>query len=261
DAESFNSSMGLAGGVGDITQYVSDVLLKKYCGVFKGELKHDDTIDFRNKDGVSWWKYGVVMQGAFTLRYPKENNKGKVIKMKGNFEGNATKFTFYENIEAQDDFQEGSKGKIEVVELKVLKPPAIPFVSSMNDVAGFGAVARTLATPACFNITMDAEYDVDANKIKLFVNGAIIDFSPAVVNQVIFAEIGGDLFQYIKRMTFPIHKVFRTLGSVLYKNNEFTIDKDPKGNLSFAGKANKHLGSKTDKIEHDLNFSLFAKKE
>ena len=108
---------------------------------------------------------------------------------------------------------------------------------------------------------MDAEYDVDANKIKLFINGFIIDFSPAVVNQVIFAEIGGDLFQYIKRITFPIHRAYRTLGSVLYKNNEFDVLKDANGNLSFSGKANKHLGSKTDKIEHDLNFSLFAKKD
>jgi hypothetical protein len=62
-------------------------------------------------------------------------------------------------------------------------------------------------------------------------------------------------------MTFPIHKAYRTLSSVLYKNNEFTIDKDAKGNLSFKGKANKHLGSKNDKLEHDLNFSLFAKKD
>jgi len=32
-------------------------------------------------------------------------------------------------------------------------------------------------------------------------------------------------------------------------------------NLSFTGKANKHLGDKTDKIEHDLNFSISAKKD
>jgi len=261
DAESLTTKLGKAGIAGDVTQYASDVLLKTYCGVFKGEIKHDYTVDFRNKDGVTWWKYGVVMQGAFTLRYPKDNSNGKIIKMKGNMEGNATKFTFYENIEAEDGFQDGSKGKIEVVELRVLKPPAVPFVSSLNDPAGFGAAARTLVTPACFIINLDAEYDVDANNIKLFVNGALIDFSPAVVNQVIFAEIGGDLFQYIKRMTFPIHKAYRTLSSVLYKNNEFTIDKDAKGNLSFKGKANKHLGSKNDKLEHDLNFSLFAKKD
>lgn len=261
DAESLTTKLGTAGFAGDITQFASDFLLKKYCGVFKGEITHDYTIDFRNKDGVTWWKYGVVMQGALSLRYPKEGSKGKIIKMKGNLEGNATKFTFYENVEADDGFLEGSKGKIEVVELKVIKPPAIPFVSSLNDPAGFGAVARTLATPACFNIIIDAEYDVDANKIKIFVEKPLIDFSPAVVNQLIFLLVGADLLPYFKRMMFPIHKAYRTLSSVVRDHNEFTVEKDSKGNLSFSGKANKHLGDKTDKIEHDLNFSVSAKKE
>jgi hypothetical protein len=261
DAESLTTKLGTAGFAGDITQFASDFLLKKYCGVFKGEMTHDYTIDFRNKDGVTWWKYGVVMQGALSLRYPKEGSKGKIIKMKGNLEGNATKFTFYENVEADDGFLEGSKGKIEVVELKVIKPPAIPFVSSLNDPAGFGAVARTLATPACFNIIIDAEYDVDADKIKIFVEKPLIDFSPAVVNQLIFLLVGADLLPYFKRMTFPIHKAYRTLSSVVRDHNEFMVDKDSKGNLSFSGKANKHLGNKTDKIEHDLNFSIAAKKE
>ncbi|HEY8661529.1 MAG TPA: hypothetical protein VIL78_21010 [Hanamia sp.] len=261
DAESLTTKLGKAGIAGDVLQYASDVVLKTYCGIFKGEIKHDYTVDFRNNDGVTWWKYGVVVQGSLSLRYPKEGSHGKIIKMKGNFEGNATKFTFYENVEADDGFHEGSKGKIEVVELKVLKPAAFPFVSSLNDPAGFGAVARTIVTPACFNITLDAEYDVDSKKIKLFVNNALIDFSPAVVNQLIFLEVGADLLPYIKRMMFPIHPILRTLGSIVRDHNEFTMIKDSKGNLSFTGKANKHLGSKTDKIEHDLNFSIVAKKD
>jgi hypothetical protein len=261
DAESLSSKLGNAGIAGDVLQFASDVVLKTYCGTFKGEIKHDYTVDFRNKDGVTWWKYGVVVQGALSLRYPKEGSHGKIIKMKGNFEGNATKFTFYENVEAEDGFQEGSKGKIEVVELKVLKPAAFPFVSSLNDPAGFGAVARTIATPACFNITLDAEYDVDSKKIKLFINTALIDFSPAVINQLIFLEVGADLFPYIKRMMFPIHPILRTLGSIVRDHNEFTMEKDAKGNLSFSGKANKHLGSKADEIEHDLNFSIVAIKQ
>jgi hypothetical protein len=261
DAESLTSKLGTAGFAGDVTQFASDFLLKKYCGVFKGEMTHDYTIDFRNKDGVTWWKYGVVMKGALSLRYPKEGSKGKIIKMKGNLEGNATKFTFYQNVEADDGFLEGSKGKIEVVELKVLKPAAIPFVSSLNDPAGFGAVARTLATPACFNIIIDAEYDVDANKIKIFVEKSLIDFLPTVNNQLIFLLIGADLLPYFKKMTFPIHKVYNTLSSVVRDHNEFAVEKDLKGNLNFSGKANKHLGNKTDKIEHDLNFSISAKKD
>lgn len=261
DAESLSKKLGKAGIAGDVLQYGTEVILKTYCGIFKGEIKHDYTVKFRNAQGIIWWKYGVSMQGALSLRYPKNESSGKIIKMKGNLEGNATKFTFYQNVAVEEGFKDGTKGKVEVIELKTLKPPAFPFVSSLSDVAGFGAVARTIATPACFNITVDAEYDVDAKKIKLFTNSALIDFSPAVVNQFIFLLVGADLLPYIKRMMFPIHKALSTISSIVKDNNEFIMDKDLKGNLSFVGKANKHIGNPSAKIEHDLNFYIAAKKE
>ena len=261
DAESLTTKVGTAGFVGDITQFAADFMVKKYCGIFKGDIKHDYEVNFRNNDGVTWWKYGVEMQGVLSLRYPKDKGNGKVIKMKGNLEGNATKFTFYENVEADDSFQKGTKGKIEVVELRVIKPLAIPFASSMYDAAGFGAAARTIATPACFNLVLDAEYDVDADKVKIYITNSLVDFTPAVINQLIFLEVGADLFPYIKWMKFPIHKSLSTLSSVVRDHNEFSVVKDSKGNPGFTGKANKHLGSPSDKIEHDLNFTITAKKE
>jgi hypothetical protein len=261
DAESLTTKLGKAGIGGDIIQYASDVLLKKYCGVYKGNLKHDYTVIFRNGAGEVWWKYGVEVQATFTLRYPKDKSSGNVIKMKGNIEGNGTKFTFFQNIAVEDEFKKGTKEQIEVVPLRTITPIAVPVATSENDVLGFGAVARGAFTPAYFNIPVDAEYNTDDDKIKLFLNNPIIDFSPAVTNQFIFLLVGGDLLPYFKRMTFPIHKIFRTLGSVVWKNNEFSVNKDSKGNLSFSGKANKHLGDKTGKMEHDLNFSISAKKE
>jgi hypothetical protein len=261
DADGISTKLTKVGFTADLAQFAGDVLLKKYCGIFKGEIKHDYVIDSRNNDGITWLKYGVVMQGALSLRYPKEGSKGKIIKMKGNIEGNAIKFTFYQNVEAEDGFYEGSHGKIEVVELRVIKPAAFPFVSSLNDPGGFGAVARCIATPASFYIPIDAEYDVDANKIKIFLNTPLIDFSPSVQNQLIFLLIGADLSFYFKRMSFPVAKAATTLGSVIRSNNEFDVKKDVKGNLSFFSKANKHIGDKTSVREYDLNFTITAKKE
>lgn len=261
DVDGLNSHLGTAGFAGDIVQFATDVLMKKYCGVFKGRLTHDYTIEFRNSKQQNWWTYGVQAKAALTLRYPKDKAGGNVIKMKGNLEGNGTKFSFFEDIEKEDGFQEGSKGKIEVVPIKAYTPFSVSQATSELDVMGFGAIARGLATPAYFNIPIDAEYDVNANKIKIFLNSPIIDFSPAVSNQLVFLLIGGDLLPYVKRMSFPIHKVFRTLGSVVRSNNEFDVKKDKNGNLSFSGKANKHLGTKADKIEHDLNFTITATKQ
>jgi hypothetical protein len=261
DAESLTTKLGTAGFTGDIVQFASDVLLKRYCGVYKGELKHDYTVIFRNGNGETWWKYGVEVQATFTLRYPKDKNTGKVIKMKGNIEGNGTKFTFFQNVQVEDEFKKGTKEQIEVVPLKTITPIAVPVATSQNDALGFGAVARGAFTPAYFNLPVDAEYNTDDDKIKLFLNIPIIDFSPAVTNQFIFLLVGGDLLPYFKRMNFPIHKIFRTLGSVMAKQNEFAVDKDSKGNPSFIGKVNKHLGGKADKMEHDLNYTVTAKKE
>ena len=261
DAESLSSKLGKAGFVANMVQYSSDVLLKKYCGIFKGEIKHDYVIESRNKHGVTWLKYGVIMEGALSLRYPKEGSKGKIIKMKGNIEGNATKFTFYQHVYAEDGFYEGSQGKIEVIELRVIKPPAFPFVSSLNDPAGFGAVARGIATPASFYIPIDAEFDVDANKIKIFLNTPLNDFSDLITNQLIFLLVGGDLLPYIKWMSFPIAKAGTTLGSIIRSNNEFDVTKDAKGNLSFFSKANKHIGDKNSEREYDLNFTISAQKQ
>jgi hypothetical protein len=79
---------------------------------------------------------------------------------------------------------------------------------------GFGAIARGMATPAYFNLTVDAEYDVDFNKIKLFVNRALVDFSENVTTQFVFLLVGADLLPYVKKMNFPIHKVKTTFSSV-----------------------------------------------
>lgn len=263
DAESLTTKLGTASFAGDIAQFATDVLIKKYCGVFKGSLMHDYNIKFRNSEGQNWWTYGVEVKAVLSLRYPKEKGNGKIIKMKGNLEGNGTKFTFFQDIEKVEDLRKLNKSmyKMQVVPIRTLTPLAVSVATSERDIMGFGAIARGIATPAYFNFLVDAEYDVDAGKIKLFITKPIIDFSPAVANQFIFLMIGPDGLPYIRHMIFPIHKVNLTLGSLIKSNHEFTVDKDSKFNLSFRGKGNRHMGDKSTERETDLNFTLTAKKE
>lgn len=261
DAESLTTKLGAASFAGDMVQFATDFLLKKYCGVYKGSFKHDYTIEFRNSKGENWWTYGVDMKAVVSLRYPKDKNQGNIIKMKGNIEGNATKFSFFEDIEKEDGFQEGSKGKIEVIPIKAFTPLSVPFATSERDVMGFGAIARGLATPAYFNIPIDAEYDVDEDKIKIFVNEALIDFTIYVTNKLVFLLVGGDLLPYVKQMNFPIHQARLTINSVIRSHNEFEVKKDSKGNPSFEGSGSKHIGDKSATIETKLNFTISGKKE
>jgi len=261
DAESLTTKMGKAGLTGDLVQFASDVLLKIYCGTFSGEMTHDYTINFMNNSGETWWKYGVKMKGAVSLRYPKKGAESGIIKMKGTMEGNATSFSFYQNVAVEESFKMGTKEKIQVIELKVLKPPAVPFVSSQVDKLGFGAAARTFATPASFYITIDAEYDPDNNTIKIFINRALLDFSTLIKNTFIFLLVGPDLLPYFKKMDFPIHPALLTIKGTLKENNEFPVTKDKNNNLSFVAKQNRHIGDRSSPRETDLNLVISAKKD
>lgn len=261
DAEALLSKMGKIGVTGDVVQFASDVLLKIYCGTFSGEMTHDYTINFMNVSGETWWKYGVKMKGVVSLRYPKKGAESGIIKMKGTLEGNATSFSFYQNVAVEESFKMGTKEKIQVVELKVLKPPAVPFVSSQVDKLGFGAAARTLVTPASFYITIDAEYDPDNKTIKIFINRALLDFTPLIKNTFIFLLVGADLLPYIKKMDFPIHPALLTINGTLKENNEFPVTKDKNNNLSFVAKQNRHIGDRSSPRETELNLVISAKKD
>ena len=261
DAESLSTKLGKAGIAADLAQFALDVLLKIYCGVFKGTFTHDYNIEFRNNDGENWWTYGADIKAILFLRYPKDNNNGGIIKMKGNLEGNAIKFNFWQDIAKENDFHAVSKGKIIVVPIKTFTPLSVSLATSERDILGFGAIARGLATPAYFNIPIDAEYDVDAKKIKIFVNDAFIDFSNLVANQFVFLMVGQDLIPYPKKMDFPIHKAKTTINGIFISFKEFDVVKDSKGNESFKGKGTRHIGDKTSIRETNLNFTLTAKKE
>lgn len=257
DAEGLFGKLSAASFTGDVTQFVTDVLLKKYCGIFKGELKHDYKITYRNNSGVTWWSYSYNTAAAITLRYPK-NNGGKIIKMKGNIEGNATEFKFFQDIEQMDAFKEQMKGRAKLTPIPLIKPLAVPFATSQKDELGFGAIARGVATPSYFNIPVDAEYDTETETIKIFLNDAIIDFTPLVKYTYGYIAIAAGI-PLVTRVDFPINKAKLTLNAVVYQNNELQVTKDAKSNLSIKGKGERHIGSQTEPIEHQINFTLTAK--
>ena len=93
--------------------------------------------------------------------------------MKGNIEGNATEFKFFQDVEQMDDFKEQMKGRAKLTPIQLYKPLAVSFASSKKDELGFGAAARGIATPAYFNIPVDAEYDTEAETIKIFFVGIL----------------------------------------------------------------------------------------
>lgn len=260
DAEGLFGKISAASFAGDITQFATDVLMKKYCGVFKGELSHTYTIIYRNSAGRIWWQYSYTTNSAVTFRYPKSSN-GSIIKMKGNIEGNATSFRFTEDIEWEDEFNAKMKSRAKLIHVPLYQPPSVPFSSAQNDGLGFGAIARGVATPAYFNIPVDADFNTDDNTIQLFLNEPLIDFTSMVKYTYGYVAFVAGGIPLVTRVDFPINKAKLTLNAVVSQNNQLTVTKDAKNNLFVKGGGDRHIGSETGPIEHKIIYSLTAKND
>jgi len=241
-----------------IVQYATDFLLKRYCGQLKGTVKHDYEIIYRNQLGTVWWKYKYLTQSTLNLRYPKTSGGGNIVKMKGSIEGNATKFEFYQDVEQQEDFKKEMKGRAKLNPVELVHPIALPVSTSKFD--GLGAVARGLGTPCYFYIPVDAEFDRQANKITLFLNEAMIDFSGMVKYKYAFWAIAAGV-PIITFIDFPVNKAKLTLNAVVSKNNEFDVIADSKNNLSFTGTGTREIGNDASPIQHKINFTVSAKSQ
>ncbi len=210
---------------GDIVHMCSDLLLKRYCAVMSGDLNHKYECTFRNKSNEVWWDYTYTTEAVISLRYPKNNKGGNIIKMKGNIEGNATKFTIFQDAQKIDEYKDAMKGREGLTQFYAIclhHPIAIPFSAASADKdIGFGAVARAIATPASFNIPIDADYDVAQKKITIYVNDALVDFTPAVCYIYGYISIAAGI-PLVTRVNYPINSVKLTLGKVIEKNSHFT---------------------------------------
>jgi len=134
----------------------------------------------------------------------------------------------------------------------------VPFATSQKDDLGFGAAARALVTPSYFNIPVDAEYDTDAETVKLFINQAIIDFTPLVKYTYGYIAIAAGI-PLITKVDFPINKARLTLNAVVSQQNELKVSRNPANNLIIQGEGSRHIGNSSSSIEHLINYSLTAK--
>ncbi len=249
---------------GDIVHMCSDLLLKKYCAVMSGNLDQTYECTYRNKDNNVWWKYTYTTKAVISLRYPKNNAGGSTIKMKGNIEGNATKFTIFQDAQQIDEYKDAMKGRERLTQfysISLHKPVAIPFSAASADKnVGFGAVARAIATPASFNLPIDADYDVAQKKVTIYVNDALNDFTPAVCYIYGYIAIAAGI-PLVTRVNYPINSVRLTLGKVMRDNSHFDVKTDAENNLMINGTGKTKLGDASSSSEQDINFSFKLKSD
>jgi hypothetical protein len=260
DFESLISKKGKAGIAGDLISFIADVLMKIFCGVYKGEMTHTYTMIFKNKDGKTYWRYGVEMKAVVSLRYPKSDNKGRIIKMKGAFEGNATAFSFFANPKeamAEELKANGRYNMVETFTILDILPVAIPFSAAQQDIFGFGAIARAGATPASFYIPVDAEYNQDNHQIKFFINPALNDFSPLVKNTQLYVILA--VLPMCRVENYPVEKAEKTIRGSLKEKNYFIMTGEAEGEPRFEGTINRKI--KDPEFEIDLKIYMKVAKD
>jgi len=260
DAEALSNSLGKAGLAGDIIQICTNYIMSKYCGVLSGDMSQDYKCTFRNSDNAKWWEYTYHNDAVVKLRYLKSAATATLIKMKGNIEGNATKFTIFQKVSEMDDFKKAMKNRAQIFSICLWVPPTAPVATSQADKqTGFGAIARGIVTPAYFNIPIDADYNPETGQMKIYVNEANVDYSSEVEYTFGYICIAA-MIPLTARVNFPINKAKLTIAKVIEKNNDFQVNVDANGKLSFSKTAEWTNGPEGS-IVHIIKINISAKSD
>jgi hypothetical protein len=229
--------MGKVGFASDILGFIVDVLIKNYCFSFTNKITQENKFTFTNEYQEKWYVYKTKLEGILSLRAPKADGSSNIIKMKGSIEGNLTSYKAFADPKAciaKELKEQGVFDKTICFPLVEINPVVIPFSTAANDVGGFGWGARMLATPACFNIQVDAEYDVSKKEIKLFIIKAnAIDFTPAVKFRQLFMYIA--MLPMTQYQDYPIEKAAVTMFANFKEKNIFSIVNKGKDEKTFSG--------------------------
>jgi hypothetical protein len=87
----------VAGLASDLLSFVATRVFAKFCERLAGQFSGGMLAEFNAKDGRRWWSYTIEFEGRLDLRYAKGMTSGKAVVVKGDFLGQATKFTLWED--------------------------------------------------------------------------------------------------------------------------------------------------------------------
>jgi len=206
---------GIVGLLNDAATLYTDVLLNRYCGIYSGPIKATMSADFRHL-GTSYWKYSMTIEGTFTLRFPKSTPGGGPVRMTGEVFGNATKYTFWEDIE--NVMQVPAAGQL----LARIPITPGPFPPIYKDSLGLGQITNLLI-PSVFYIPLEARMEGDNVAIKFMEPVKEIE-SYLLKNQLILVYMAFGLpVPAVKYIEFPMNGAHFILSRGMRNPAEITI--------------------------------------
>lgn len=233
-----------------VAQFVTNKFYERYCGEYSGPIVANFKVVFK-EHGTKWHEYSVVLEGRFTLRFPKNTPPGGKVKMTGEIEGNATKFTFWEDIMVVGDFPRLTT----VLERRWLPPPF--FTDSTAKLDGVGVFARML-TPAYFNIPIIGEMDGD--NIKVEFKEARVDFSPVIKNRLLLVVMT-PLIPMVEVFEFPIQKARFIFARGMGEPCFMVVSQETSGKRYIAGDFERNHVSADKDLTVDWKIKLDTRKK
>ena len=182
------------GMAGDLVQFLSTELFKKYCTEYKGPISGDFTMEFKNQ-GKTYLRHKVYYEGRISVYCLTTGLKASIPKLSGYIEANATRMEFTDDVWAVED-----KSEWDEIKYQRIPAPVVPGNAADKD-PGFGAVARA-ALPGSFYIPLEAQILQQKLIIKLLP--AHSDITDAFMNRTILVakakqephNVSGAVFQY-----------------------------------------------------------------
>ena len=214
---------GAVGFANDMMTLLVDGLLDRYCGVYSGPIDATMSGVFKHMNN-KYWTYSIKIEGQFVLRFPKDSPPGAPITLSGEIFGNATKYTFWEDVERVMEVPAGGQ----IVVRRPITPG--PFPALYKDPLGLGQIAN-LALPPVFYIPIEGKMDGDLLALKLFDPVKEIN-SYLLKNQLIMVYMAFGLpVPAVQHFDFPMQGAHFILSRGMRNPAEIEVTKQGKARL------------------------------
>jgi hypothetical protein len=198
------------------------LLLDRLCTSYIGPVQATATVEF-SEGGRPWWRYGMRLDGRIVLHFLRNAPVGQPIRITGYFEGNATDFSFWEDIFVVEPLPKG------FVLLARKRVPPVGFAATTKSPLDLGLFARAL-TPKYFYCPIEGELTGDTIRFKVIPSK--MDLDDSVQNVVLIAAIN-PLYPLplVHRSRFPVQKASWLFERGTIESPELTIRTEGKASV------------------------------
>lgn len=236
----FGATVGFAV---DTVAFVKQRDFNRYCEKFQGPISVSLHSEFY-ENGRHYWSYDEELSGQLVLRYAKAKSEGEAIHFSGEYEGNATKFTLW------DDFIALYPKMASDVLYHSDRPPAAHSDSALENWAG--RIPNTLFSgPTSFSIPVEGDFIKD----KITPNLGNADHDIDVKGKVVYIFVAPGVFiPETVVAEAPYQTAHWIISRSIGMKPEFTVTVDTKNRISiiqreFSREANAPNGSYRLKIK------------